>query len=246
MMMKLMPHVTLRYILTIFAFIVLPLHAAEEPVQRKIVLRPNENAHYVVTMRVSPAKEQKPDNKNAQAEIAVDSGVQEKQKKVIEVEITGQTARAVTRTNDAPAQEIYMFRDLFLRFDAQEKKVRPYKFDQYAPVEMRFTKSFPGIDWVEPKYFRERVNFRGSDCYYFVQDARTGEKKPRSEDDALSYDNRFAENKREAWFSVTTGLPIAFQDGPLEGSYQHQATPTKAVTLPTAYQDAVKYYYGVK
>jgi hypothetical protein len=139
-----------------------------------------------------------------------------------------------------------MFRELFLRFDEGTKKVRPYKFDQYAPADMRFTRSFPGIDWVKPAMFKGKVDRDGGACLHFVQEAGTGEKAPLKKDDELAYDNRHAAQRREAWFDAATGLPVAFKDGPLEGSYRHDGPAKQPVKLPRPYLDAVKHYYGIK
>lgn len=225
----------------IAALLVLTAAAQTGP---RIVLQPPASAAYSVTLRQGKAAE-KPKDDNP--EIAVDSGNGDDAKRtVISVEITGETARATTKAADGKTTEVFMFRELFLRFDESTKKVRPYKFDQYAPADMRFTRSFPGIDWVKPAMFKGKVDRNGKPCLHFVQEAGTGEKAPLNKDDQLAYDNRHAAQRREAWFDAATGLPIAFKDGPLEGSYRHDGPAKQQVKLPKPYLDAVKHYYGIK
>ncbi len=209
----------------------------------RVQLKPQASAAYSVTLR--QGKEKPKDE--ASSEIAVDSGAADDKKRiVIEVEITGETARATTRAADGKTTEVFMFRELFLRLDESTKKVRPYKFDQYAPADMRFTRSFPGIDWVTPAMFKGKVDRKGTLCLHFAQEANTGEKTPLNQDDALAYDNRRAGQRREAWFDAATGLPVAFKDGVLEGSYRHDGPAKGQVKLPKPYFDAVKHYYGIK
>jgi len=218
--------------------------AQQQPAGPRIRLSPPAAAKYSVTLRKSaPAKQDQPDPRKPN--IATDTGdAGNDQRSTIEVEITGDTARATTREADGKTSEVYMFRQLFLRLDTSTNKVRPYKFDPYAPAEMRFTHSFPGIDWVQPAMFKGKVERDGRSCLYFVQEAGTGDKAPLNPDDKLAYDNRHAASRREAWFDATSGLPVVFKEAGLEGSYHHSAPPKEAVQLPPPYLAAVRHYYG--
>jgi hypothetical protein len=220
--------------------------------QGKISIKrtPGDFAKWTLTIKEgkkSRSEQKAEEEAAAEAEVAVEQTSDEDRVRKTEYEITGTTGRATT-TEGQTKKEIYLHRYktnmLMLRYDEGLQRVRPYLFDQYAAPEMRFAITYPGIDWVEPKYYKGIVKKQGQNCHHFLQEANTGSQEALNKDDELAYDPRFTVVTREAWFSVDTGLPVGFESGNTEGVFRHEKPSTKPIKLPKKYMDTVLYYYG--
>lgn len=211
---------------------------------------PGEFAKWTLTIREekkSRSERRAEESAAAEAEIAIEADDGRERVRKTDYELTGSTGRAVT-TEGKTKKEIYLHRHktnmLMMRYDEKMERVRPYLFDQYAAPELRFAITYPGIDWVNPKYYQGVVEKGGEKCHHFLQEANTGSQQTINQDDELAYDPRFTAVTREAWFAVKTGLPLAFAQGETEGSFRHESPSKTPVKLPKEYMDAVLYYYG--
>lgn len=219
-------------------------------------LEPGKAAHWSIRVRTEKPEEEKGESPGGEGAeegggIAVDGGADAEKPKVTRSEylVTGNTGRAVTKGDDEKRVEIYMFRHqndtLLFTWSKSARRVVPYLLDQYVGPEMRFSRRYPGIDWVRPSDYRGVVEFGGRKCHYYSMAPNVPDPKVRAaRADALAYDPRLATATREAWFDLDTGLPVSFRDGDSKGSYRHYDAPAEALELPEAYAAALRYYYG--
>lgn len=106
----------------------------------------------------------------------------------------------------------------------------------YPSVDQLFRKTFPGVHWVTPELFVEVQKAYGQECAYFRDGtpAKPDAEKMDAVLDASKYEIR------EAWFSLQTGLPIAFKAGPLKGEFTFEKPPSGALSLPADVRESMK------
>lgn len=105
----------------------------------------------------------------------------------------------------------------------------------YASAQELFMKKFPGVEWVKPKLFVKIETAFGESCAYFKEAERVLTAAQLATEDP----NAVASSAREAWFSTTTGLPIAFKQDGATGKFNF-GNPTSAnVTVPQDIREAI-------
>lgn len=204
-------------------------------------LAPPSNAKW--SIRIQPVTEELPDNGEIPKQEKESAGVS-----TARYVLTGRTGRATIRHPEGKDEQIYFYKEggntLFLRYLEKARRVVPYLLDAYLTEEFRFSESYPGVGWVRKEDYHSTVEFRGELCHWFVLDPQEDNRKEETEA-SIAYNPRFSPNRREAWFSAKTGLPVAFRSGTAEGSFSHEEPPESTIKLPKPYFDALQYYYGV-
>lgn len=129
-------------------------------------------------------------------------------------------------------EEAYYLGNFEFRISPRDKEVLKSNLASYPNADQLFRKRFPGVDWVKPQLFVKVEEAHGEPCAYF-RDGSPAKFNPNSEEmddviDASKYEIR------EAWFSIRTGLPVAFKvDGNL-GKYNFEPTQNAQVQIPAA------------
>jgi hypothetical protein len=79
---------------------------------------------------------------------------------------------------------------------------------------------FPGVEWLDLKYFREVVTLEGRRCFHYRQE----------------------ESRLEAWVEVKSGLPLAASDDTYRYHYTYLTAPETPLVLPENFSAALKDY----
>ena len=145
-------------------------------------------------------------------------------------------------------EEAYYLGNFEFRISPRDKEVMTTNLASYPSADQLFRKRFPGVDWVNPKLFVKVEEAHGESCAYFL-DGSPEKHNPNSEkmDDIIDYSNY---GIREAWFSLATGLPVAFKAGETLGKYTFEPAQSAQVQIPVpirnkmnehaAYEDYLK------
>lgn len=139
------------------------------------------------------------------------------------------SSRVVNLEGGSKEEAVY-YGDYEFKMSPRNKEVLMSDLKSYPSPEQLFRSRFPGVDWVKPKLFVKIVEIHGEPCAYF-RDGNPEKFDPNSEkiDDILDASKY---EIREAWFSVKTGLPVAFKSGGTEGKYQFESPGSAKVTVP--------------
>jgi|GEM_PF-3451967 len=131
-------------------------------------------------------------------------------------------------------QEAYYVGNYEFRFSEQNKEVLTTDLNSYPDLDQLFRQRFPGVAWVTPKLFVKIEDAHGEKCAYF-RDGNPAKIDPNSTVmDAIIDASKY--QIREAWFSVQTGLPVAFKVGQDLGRYQFEDSPASAINVPANIQ----------
>lgn len=129
-------------------------------------------------------------------------------------------------------EEAYYLGNFEFRVSSRDKQVLKHNLASYPSAEQLFRKRFPGVDWVTPRLFVKVEEAHGESCAYFL-DGKPEKYNPDSEkiDDVLD-NSKYG--IREAWFSLKTGLPVAFKNGNTLGKYTFEAAQNAQIKIPAA------------
>ncbi|MES2920278.1 MAG: hypothetical protein V4819_01950 [Verrucomicrobiota bacterium] len=137
-------------------------------------------------------------------------------------------------------EEAYYFGNFEFRIASKTKEILMTDLDSYPSADQLFRKRFPGVDWAKPKLFVRIEDAHGEPCAYF-RDGNPAKLDPKSEvmDDIMDSSKY---QIREAWFSVKTGLPVAFKVGDTLAKYAFEAPQTAEVAIPPSVRDKINEY----
>lgn len=150
--------------------------------------------------------------------------------------IKNPVSSAVTNYEDGAKDEAYYYANFEFKKNRRQKDVFVTNLDNYPTVEQLFRKRFPGVHWVNPKLFVKVEEAYGESCAYFREGAAPLPKDTEKMDivlDASKY------GVREAWFSMATGLPIAFKNESATGRFTFETPPTEALTIPMDIRESI-------
>jgi hypothetical protein len=150
--------------------------------------------------------------------------------------IKAPVSSAITHYEGGPKEEAYYFGNFEFKKTLRQKAVLMSDLDSYPTVEQLFRKRFPGVHWVSPKHFVRVEVAHGEPCAYFKDVAAVRPKDTDKMDDLLD-ESKYG--GREAWFSVATGLPVAFKTEDATGRYNFEAPPTTPVTIPPDVRESI-------
>jgi hypothetical protein len=139
------------------------------------------------------------------------------------------SSRVVNLEGGTKEEAIY-YGDFEFKMSPRGRGVLVSDLKSYPSIEQLFRTRFPGVDWVKPNLFVKVEEIYGESCAYF-KDGNPEKFDPNSDKmdeilDASKYEIR------EAWFSVKTGLPVAFKSGGTEGKYQFESAENLKVSAP--------------
>ncbi len=127
-------------------------------------------------------------------------------------------------------EEAYYLGNFEFRISPREKQVLTTNLASYPSADQLFRKRFPGVDWVQPKLFVKVEDAHGEPCAYFL-DGNPAKHDPSSDViDEITDSSKY--EIREAWFSVKTGLPVAFKVGGNLGRYTFEPPQNAQVQIP--------------
>ncbi|NJM37989.1 MAG: hypothetical protein HC845_09120 [Akkermansiaceae bacterium] len=177
------------------------------------------------------AQQNENNNKDgASADISLADGVMGRPNKTRFI-IKHPVSSSVSDIANGKKQEAYYFGNNEFTVSPRDNKV-VYMVDtrSYPSPEQLFRKHFPGVNWVNRKFFVRTEVAHGEPCYYF----RNGNPEKRNpnptEEDAFSDQSKY--EIREAWFSIKTGLPVAYKAGENLGKYSFEPNENIEVTIP--------------
>ena len=136
----------------------------------------------------------------------------------------------ITDIEGGTKEEAYYMGNFEFRISPRDKEVLTTNLDSYPSADQLFRKRFPGVDWVKPKLFVKIEEAHGEPCAYF-RDGNPEKFDPNS----TKVDDIIDSSKyeiREAWFSVKTGLPVAFKAGGNLGKYKFDPVQGGQVQVP--------------
>jgi hypothetical protein len=129
-------------------------------------------------------------------------------------------------------EEAYYLGNFEFRISPREKEVLTTNLASYPSADQLFRKRFPGVDWVQPKLFVKVEEAHGEPCAYFL-DGNPAKHDPNSDKmDEIIDSSKY--EIREAWFSVRTGLPVAFKAGGTLGKYDFEPAQNAQVQIPAS------------
>lgn len=145
-------------------------------------------------------------------------------------------------------EEAYYLGNFEFKVSPSDKQVLTTNLASYPSADQLFRKRFPGVDWVTPKLFVKAEEAHGENCAYFL-DGNPQKHHPDSEKmDEIIDNSKYG--IREAWFSLATGLPVAFKAGGTLGKYTFEPAQSAQVQIPVpirnrmtehaAYEDYLK------
>lgn len=143
--------------------------------------------------------------------------------------IKAPVSTATTTYEDGSKETAYYFGNFEFKKNRREKQVYMHDLDSYPLPEQLFRKRFPGVHWVSPKLFVKVEVAYGEACAYFRDGAKTAPKQTDTMDieaDSSMYSDR------EAWFSMATGLPVAYKSYDATIQFTFEAPPTEPVVVP--------------
>lgn len=138
---------------------------------------------------------------------------------------------------DGKKEDAFYYANFEFRIAGQKRQVYKSDLDQYPTIEQLFQKKLPGVDWVRPKHFVKVDDSQGEPCAYF-RDGNPVKRDPdQQEVDAISDDSKY--EIREAWFSLKTGLPVAFKAGETLAKYTFEPDAKPEIVIPADIKEAI-------
>lgn len=150
--------------------------------------------------------------------------------------IKNPVSSAITRFEGGAKDEGYYFGNHEFRLTPRSKDVLVTDLASYPTVEQLFRKRFPGVHWVTPKLFVRIEDAYGESCAYFREAPATTTPDPDKIDDITDASKL---QLREAWFSVTTGLPVAFKSGEATARITFEPVPGDPVNPPANVREKI-------
>ena len=95
---------------------------------------------------------------------------------------------------------------------------------------------FPGVHWVTPKLYVRIEEAYGEPCAYFREAPVKTTPDPDKVDDVMDASKL---QLREAWFSVKTGLPVAFKSGESTGRFSFEPAQSDPVIPPANVREKI-------
>lgn len=150
--------------------------------------------------------------------------------------IKSPVSSAITKFEGGAKDEGYYFGNHEFRLTPRSKEVLLTDLASYPTVEQLFRKRFPGVHWVTPKLFVKIEDAHGESCAYFREAPATTKPDPDKIDDVTDASKL---QLREAWFSVKTGLPVAFKSGEATGRFTFEPVPSGPVVPPANVREKI-------
>lgn len=150
--------------------------------------------------------------------------------------IKSPVSSAITKFEGGAKDEGYYFGNHEFRLTPRPTEVLLTDLASYPTVEQLFRKRFPGVHWVTPKLFVKIEDAHGESCAYFREAPVTTKPDPDKIDDVTDASKL---QLREAWFSVKTGLPVAFKSGEATGRFTFEPVPGGPVIPPANVREKI-------
>jgi hypothetical protein len=134
----------------------------------------------------------------------------------------------VTTYEGGGKDEAYQLEGYEFEKSRRNKDVIKHDLRDHPTPEQLFLKKFPGVHWVKPKLFVRIENAFGESCAYFHESASVLTAEQLQREDL----NVTRNGEREAWFSMTTGMPVAFKEDGATGKFKFGAPSSAEVSIP--------------
>jgi hypothetical protein len=144
----------------------------------------------------------------------------------------------VTDYDAGGKSEAYNYEDREFAKNRGEKGVDSQKISNLSDPQQHFVKKFPGVHWVKPKLFVKIENAYGESCALFKEEAASLTAEQLAKDDVSAE----VHSGREAWFSMKTGLPVAFKEGDAIGKFTFGDPASASVTIPQDVRESISTY----
>lgn len=154
----------------------------------------------------------------------------------IEYVIKAPVSSAITTFEDGGKEMAYYFGNYEFKKTRRSKDVYMQDLDSYPMPDQLFRKRFPGVHWVNPKLFVRVEVAYGESCAYFREGAKA---RPKDSDSMEMVMDSSIYSVREAWFSMATGLPVAYKTDMLTAQFKFEAPPTEPVVVPPDIKESI-------
>jgi len=209
-----------------------PAYAQETsaPAGMKVILAPPAAAAWTVTY--SYAKSRENVLKDASADLAagaIDPGDLDRPSK-IRFAIRQPFAEMALTYEGGGGDRAYYHRNYEFKKSSRGEEILVSDLDSYPTVLQLFRTKLPGVHWVAPEHFVRIEDAHGERCALFSDDAESA--PPPGQMDAVIDSSKYQD--RQAWFSIETGLPVAFTSGDATGKFNFEPAPTDNIAIPAA------------
>ncbi len=213
------------------AMVAISTAAAQPAPKPKILIAPPPGP-LVWTIRYTYASAaKKPEaSKSADASIALDASDLARPLRADFVIAKPVSTKKVRYEGDVKKEDAFYYGNFEFRASADGKEILTTNLDSYPTAEQLFRTQFPGVAWVTPALFVKVADSQGQPCAWFRDDNPAKADLNASKMDDVIDPSKY--EVREAWFSLATGLPVAFKAGGMTGVYAFDPQPAPPTTIP--------------
>lgn len=218
----------MKIFVLLMAFTPFPVALAEE-LPKSLTLSPPARARWTISYQ--------------HRDQPVSAGTEEKVLIKAEYAVDESLGRLTKTYFDGTREESYVVENLGFIDDPESKRVRVEAIDNSTGDGLRFKSFYPGFEWIKQQYYVETVEKEGRRLLHFRQAAGS----PHLDTNgglSLEYRPDVSLEGREAWIDLATGLPASFRIGAITGVYQHEPPLQGRITLPPAFEKALRFYQG--
>jgi len=166
-----------------------------------------------------------------------------------EYTLNGKVARSVTRYTDGKTVTAFALSGIGVQENPTDTTdLIVDNFSSPWMVQGDFRRSYPGLAWILPAYYKGIVDYKGTLCHYFAEDvappaptvnadvavAAKVDIKPNldmSKNSGMANPTKMSKGGGEAWIAVADMRPVATKTGELTATFSH--TPTDSVETIT-------------
>lgn len=235
-----MPHLSTRYRALIFCLCsFIPIGFAQETPKPKILTSPPPGqVVWTVSYTYTKTRENlRSENKDALEKAQVTESDLERFDKITYT-IKKPVSSRITTYDGGGKSEAYLFEDSEFFKKRGAKEVDKQKVTSTSDPQQLYHTKFPGVEWVKPKLFVKILDAYGESCAFFREEAAVVTAEQLNKDD-LSAQNH---SVREAWFSMKTGLPVAYKEMDMTGKFKFADPATATVNIPQDVREKIAKY----
>lgn len=232
-----MHFIKFSFILSTFLISAATVFSQDGP-KPKIITSPPAQAVWTVNFSYTKTKESLiSENKDAIESNQVSASDLERIDKIVYT-VKKPVSCRITHYDGGSKSEAFNYEEREFSKNKETQKIDTRKVDRLIDPQQLFVTKFPGVEWVKPKLFVKIENAYGESCAYFREDAAKLTAQQIENDDVTAE----VHDVREAWFSLKSGLPVAFREAETVGKFNFGDPATADVKIPQDVREAIGKY----